>query len=224
MLLPDGSKVWLNSESRIEYNRNFNDTIREVTLEGEAFFDVVKDKTRPFIVHTSDIDIRVLGTAFNVKSYPKEPSIETTLIRGLIEVTNKNEPTSPKVILYPQNKLVFNKVAAPTQPASPQSKAIALHKPFAIAALPRNVADSALVETSWIYNKLIFDGETLRDNAAKMERWYGVKIKFRGDKVGNTPIRYPLANETVEEALKALQIIEPFNYKRNGNEIEISKK
>jgi len=184
----------------------------------------VKDKTRPFIVHTSDIDIRVLGTAFNVKSYPKECSIETTLIRGLIEVTNKNEPTSPKVILYPQNKLVFNKIAPVKESEAQQVKTVASHKPFAIAALPKNVADSALVETAWIYNKLIFDGETLRESAAKMERWYGVKMKFRGDKVGNTPIRYPLANETIEEALKALQFIEPFNYKRNGDEIEISKK
>lgn len=224
LILPDGSKVWLNSESKLEYQSNFNDSIREVTLEGEAFFDVVKDKTRPFIVHTSDIDIRVLGTAFNVKSYPKESSIEATLIHGLIEVTNKKEPSSPKVFLHPHEKLVFEKQPASVEIPTKQNSVITSHKPFAVTPLPKNVADTALVETSWIYNKLLFDGETLRENAAKMERWYNVKIKFRGDKVGNTPIRYPLGNETIEEALKALQYIEPFNYKRDGDEIEISKK
>jgi ferric-dicitrate binding protein FerR (iron transport regulator) len=226
LLLPDGSKVWLNSESKLEYKSDFNDSVREVTLEGEAFFDVVKDKKHPFIVHTSDIDVRVLGTAFNVKSYPKESFIEATLIRGLIEVTNKKNPTSPKVILYPHNKLVFNKEASviPSNIPPKAKDEVILHKPFAITALPKNVSDTALVETSWIYNKLLFDGETLRQNATKLERWYNVKIHFRDDKVGNTPIRYPLSNETIEEALKALQYIEPFNYKINDNQIEIWEK
>ena len=105
MRLPDGTQVWLNSDSKLEYKENFNDNIREVTLTGEAYFDVVKDAAHPFVVHTSDIDIRVLGTAFNVKSYPKESSIEATLIHGLIEVTNKKRPSSPKVILHPHEKL-----------------------------------------------------------------------------------------------------------------------
>jgi transmembrane sensor len=225
LLLPDGSKVWLNSESRLEYKSSFKDTVREVTLEGEAFFDVVKNKNCPFIVHTSDIDVRVLGTAFNVKSYPKESLIEATLIRGLIEVTNKKDPASPKIILHPHEKLVFNKEQGSFEnPESKQNPELALHKPFLITPLPKNVADTAVVETSWIYNKLLFDGESLRENAAKMERWYNVKIHFRDDKVGRTPIRYPLSNETIEEALKALQYIEPFHYKINDSEIEIWKK
>lgn len=222
--LPDGTRVWLNSESKLEYKANFNDSVREVTLEGEAFFDVVKDKTRPFIVHTSDIDIKVLGTAFNVKSYPKDRSIEATLIRGMIEVTNKKEPSSPKVILRPHEKIVFNKTFEPAPPAAEQGKPAESPKPFAVTALPKNIADSALVETSWMYNKLIFDGETLRENAAKMERWYNVKLRFSSEKVGHIPIRYQLENETIEDALKALQYIEPFIYKRNGNEIEILEK
>ncbi len=223
-LLPDGSKVWLNSESKLEYKSNFNDSIREVTLEGEAFFDVVKDKKHPFIVHTSDIDVRVLGTAFNVKSYPKESSIEATLIRGLIEITNKRDPASPKLILHPHDKLVFNKESAMAETTVGKPQEISLRKPFAITTVPKNLSDTALAETSWVYNKLLFDGETLRENAAKLERWYNVKIRFKDDKAGNTPIRYPLSNETIEEALKALQYIEPFHYRINGREIEIWKK
>jgi len=225
LMLPDGSKVWLNSESKLEYKRHFNDSIREVTLEGEAFFDVVKDKKRPFVVHTSDIDVRVLGTAFNVKSYPKESLIEATLIRGLIEVTNKTDPAQPRIILHPHDKLVFDREQAVSKNAESKTAAeVSGKNPVSITSLPKNLADTALVETSWIYNKLLFDGETLRENAAKMERWYNVKIHFRDDKAGNTPIRYPLNNETIEDALRALQYIEPFHYKIKDNEIEIWEK
>lgn len=70
--LPDGSQVWLNSESKLTYGEKFGENTREVELIGEAFFDVVKDKSRPFIIHTNSIDVKVLGTAFNVRSYPNE--------------------------------------------------------------------------------------------------------------------------------------------------------
>jgi len=72
LLLPDGTEVWLNSGSKLNYKKDFNTHFREVELEGEAFFDVVKDAAHPFIVHTSGIDVKVLGTVFNVKSYPQD--------------------------------------------------------------------------------------------------------------------------------------------------------
>jgi transmembrane sensor len=217
LLLPDGTKVWLNSDSKLEYTGNFNDSVREVNLTGEAYFDVMKDKKRPFIVHTSDIDIKVLGTAFNVKSYPRENAIEATLIHGLIEVTNKQEPTSPKVLLHPHEKLVYVKGAR-----IPATTKAAHLKPYSVAPLPKNIADTSLVETSWVYNKLIFDGETFREIALKMERWYNVKIVFKNEKLAATPIHYTIANETVEEALKAMQYIEDFTFKIKDNEIEIN--
>jgi len=220
MLLPDGTKVWLNSDSKLEYKDNFNDSIREVTLSGEAYFDVVKDAEHPFVVHTSDIDIRVLGTAFNVKSYPKESSIEATLIHGLIEVTNKKLPGSPKVILHPHEKLVFRKQDYQQLPVS-IDKPPATNKFFSIAPLPKKISDTAMVETSWVYNKLIFDGETFKEFALKMERWYNVRIIFKSEKAANISSHYIIENETIEEALKALQEIEKFKYKINGNEIEI---
>jgi len=217
LLLPDGTKVWLNSDSHIEYDEAFNGAQREVVLIGEAYFDVVKDPAHPFIVHTSDIDIRVLGTAFNVKSYPKENSIEATLIHGLIEVTNKKEPASPKLILRPHEKLVFQKPAVHEK----DTKAVNTIKPFVINALPAHIADSALVETSWVYNKLIFDGETFGEIALKMERWYNKKIVFRNNRLAAIPIHYTIANESVEEALKAMQFIEDFTFKIKENQIEI---
>ena len=104
-ILPDGSTVWLNAGSKLTYNKNFNTATREVELSGEAYFDVKKDEHHPFIIHTSAMHIKVLGTAFNVKSYPGDKSSETSLIRGSIEVTMNNRPQE-KIILHPSEKLV----------------------------------------------------------------------------------------------------------------------
>ena len=105
LLLPDSTQVWLNSGSKLSYNKTYGNGTREVTLSGEAYFDVVKNPAHPFIIHTVNIDIKVLGTAFNVKSFPGEKNTETSLIRGSIEVTFKNRP-SEKIILKPNEKLI----------------------------------------------------------------------------------------------------------------------
>jgi len=90
-LLPDGTTVWLNAGSKLFYDDNFSGATREVTLEGEGFFEVVKQPERPFIVHTSGIDIKVTGTAFNVKSYPEDKTVETTLYLGSVKVFRHEE-------------------------------------------------------------------------------------------------------------------------------------
>src|SRR5450432_4202977 len=105
LVMPDGTLVWLNAGSRLSYDRNFGASFREVTLTGEAFFDVARNVERPFVIHTARIDIKVLGTRFNVKSYPTDPTTEATLIRGSIEVSIKDRP-SEKIILKPNEKLV----------------------------------------------------------------------------------------------------------------------
>ncbi|MDE3145522.1 MAG: FecR family protein [Bacteroidota bacterium] len=235
IILPDGTIVWLNSGSKLYYSPKFTDTIRSVALEGEAFFDVVKDAKHPFIVHTSGIDIRVLGTAFNVKSYESDPTIETTLIRGLIEVVKKNESLSSKVIVRPHEKLIFNKenntltsssinVETQYKNASTQASVKIISKEIAIVAIPKSVADTALVETAWIYNKLIVDGETFAEFAKKMERWYNVHIVFEDHDLEAYRFHSVFENESVEQALNALQLTASFNYKINENEIEITEK
>jgi transmembrane sensor len=224
MILPDGTQVWLNSDSKIQYDQTFNDTIREVTLDGEAYFDVVKNPKRPFIVHTSYIDIRVLGTAFNVKSYSQEKTIEKTLIHGSLEVTKKNESQLSKIILRPKEKLVFNKLETDFEKEEDAVVKPMLEKnlpAIAIVALPRNIADTSLKETSWIYNRLDFDGDTFSELAVKMERWFNIKITFKNEKVANQRLVGAFEDESLEEALKALQLITTFTYKINNNEIEI---
>lgn len=230
MVLPDGTTVWLNSGSKLTYSDNFRDSVRSVELDGEAFFDVVKDAKHPFIVHTSGIDIRVLGTAFNVKSYAAESTIEATLIRGLIEVVKKDEPQSPKVILRPHEKLVFNKEEQTMEKSSGTAENIKIDKivitprGIIITPLPKNRSDTSLEETSWVYNKLIFEGDTFDELAKKMERWFNVQIVFKDQKVQEYRVAGVFENESIEQALQALQLIVPFNYKIKGSEIEIRKK
>src|SRR5258708_5365973 len=105
IVLPDGSQVWLNSGSNLTYTKEFGTRLREVELSGEAYFDVVKNPEQPFIIHTRQIDVKVVGTAFNVKSYPGERRTETTLIRGRVEVMIHNRPDE-KIVLKPNEKLV----------------------------------------------------------------------------------------------------------------------
>lgn len=223
MVLPDGTKVWLNADSKLQFNQKFDDTVREVTLDGEAFFNVVKDARRPFIVHTSAIDIRVLGTSFNVKSYNEDNTIETTLIHGLVEVTNKLTPLPTRVILQPNEKLVFTKNNV-EKPGSDEAITKDAKMPvFSIHALPEKIPDSSLPETSWKYNRLIFEGDTFSELAVKMERWFDVKISIKDKAVAGYRLRGTFENETIEETLEALKLIAPFNYRINGNEIEITK-
>jgi transmembrane sensor len=227
LILPDGSQVWLNSETKLIYLDNFNDSLREVELEGEAYFNVIKDIKKPFIVHTSGIDIHVTGTAFNVKSYTAEPTIETTLIQGTIEVIRKNEPDAPRLILRPHQKLVFSKGEGKQVKKNGAISEVNVSKPNAaisITALPKNIPDTSIIETSWIYNKLLFEGERFSELAKRMERWFNIKIVFKNDKVANYRLRGSFVNETIDEALQALQLSVAFSYKINGEEVVIDKK
>ena len=228
-VLPDGTKVWLNSGSKLSYSGTFKGPKREVYLEGEAYFDVTKDAAHPFIVHTSAIDIRVLGTAFNVKAYNNEPTIEATLIHGLIEVTKLNKPNEPKVILKPHEKLIFDRFAdkivneKAAQGIVNQQK---IAKPVLIITqvAKNNIADSAIIETSWVYNRLSFEDEKFGDIAVKMERWFNVKITINNEKIKGYKLTGSFEDETVEEALKELQYLVSFSYKITGRNIEINKK
>lgn len=227
LLLPDGSQVWLNSESKLIYSENFNDSVREVELEGEGYFDVVKDKKHPFIVHTSGIDIRVLGTVFNVKSYPQEATIEATLLRGMIEVINQNSPKASRIILRPHEKMIFDKhnnlLKKDDQPKKTNGDVTVQPSNISLTALPKNTPDTAIKETAWVYNKLMFEGDTFQELAIKMERWFNTRIYFKDQKVSNYRFRGVFRNENLEQALQALQLTASFTYKINSNDVLISK-
>lgn len=212
--LPDSSVVWLNAGSRISYNKDFGRTNRQITLSGEAFFDVRKTNL-PFVIHTNDIKIKVLGTAFNVKSYPNEKTI-TSLIRGAVEVTLNNRP-GEKYVLKPKEKLVIANSNIARQASATNKESLVM-----VAQMYPN-EDSLYTETSWVDNKLLFQDESFQDLAIEMERWYGVRIFFKDESVARQRLSGSFTTETIQEAMEGLRITTPFNYQLRANVITIDK-
>lgn len=228
LMLPDGTLVWLNAGSKLNYSNEFNQKLREVELEGEAFFDVARDAEHPFIVHVSTINIKVKGTEFNVKSYPQDETVETTLLRGMIEVSRKDNPNSPLVILKPNEKLIFDKHLDHQTPQSsnngPARNPSSIDRDISITAISKTIPDSNKVETSWVYNRLVFDGDSFQELTAKMERWYNVSIVFNDRDLFHYRFKGAFANESITEALDALQLTAKFSYQINNNEIILFRK
>ncbi len=212
--LPDGSVAWLNADSKLVYDENFRGDLREVTLQGEAYFDVVKDKTKPFIIHTKTIDIRVLGTAFNVRAYETEKQTETSLFRGSVEITLHNSPEK-KIVLKPNEKLLVNNkslaVSAKQEEKSKKNEGDAAA--ITVGKVHFEAKDSSALETGWIKNKLVFDAETLEEVAQKIERWYDVKVVINGDEdLKNTAYSAIFENENLLQVMEALKITGSFKY------------
>lgn len=229
IVLPDGTQVWINSGSKLTYDENLNGKFREVMLDGEAYFDVVHDPSRPFIVHTSDIDIHVLGTVFNVKAYSVDETIEATLIHGSIEVVNRNQKDAPKLMLKPHEKIIFNKdiVAHEKEKTAPGEVIKEIRETsfnVQVLTISKKLADSSIHETSWVYNKILFEEEKLKDIVKKLERWYNVQINLENEDIENIRLSGSFVDETIDEALRDLQLLVSFNYEIKNNIITITKK
>lgn len=226
LTLPDGTLVWLNAGSRITYEKNYGVTHREVNLTGEAFFDVAHNAGKPFVIHTTRIDIKVLGTRFDVKSYPTDKTTETTLIRGSIEISIMDRP-SEKIILKANEKLVVandDSTLHRAHPGRPAGNGNANESLVTIRKPTYEQGTGAIIETSWIDDKLIFQDEEFKDLAGQMERWYGVAIRFDNPRQEVWRFTGTFQNETVQQALDALQLTANFNYTIQGNQITIYDK
>jgi ferric-dicitrate binding protein FerR (iron transport regulator) len=213
--LPDGSKVVLNAESKLVYPKAFGDKHRRVTLVGEGFFDIAKDPRHPFIIHTEQMDIKVLGTSFNLKSYPGDQFSETTLLSGAIEVTLKERPAD-RVTLRPSEKLIVRNSNIKDEPSETKLNNDALTQ---ITHL--QTVDNTVVETSWIYNKLIFKEQSFADVSKMLERAYDVKIDFQNQNLKQLTFTGHFEKESVTDILNALRLVEPFSYKVKNNKIII---
>ncbi len=228
LVLPDGTKVWLNAGSKLTYNNDiFGIELREVNLIGEAFFDVTKNPDKPFVIHTQKMDIKVLGTAFNVRCYPNERKTETSLLRGRIEVTLKDRPKE-KIYLSPNEKLTLLNGNIVSELSTLNKKV--KHRPelieptVTIGHITHKLTDSTIIiETSWIENKLEFRSESFEDVASKMEKWYGVKIDIQDERLKQEHLTGSFETETVDQALTALQYTTKFNFTINKNAITITK-
>ena len=218
LILPDSSVVWLNAGSKLTYNEQFGVKNRNATLSGEAYFDV-KKSTIPFYITANGLHIKVLGTAFNVKSYPGEKTTETSLIRGKVEVTHDKRP-GEIFILKPNEKLVI----ANENELEKKVEDIRKSEPRILLSSLTHTFDNNIIETSWVENKLIFQDETFEEVARKMERKYNVKIEIKDPALSQLRLGGgPFENETIQQALVALQIAFQFNFTVTGNAITITR-
>lgn len=224
IVLPDGSKVWLNAGSKITYDNDFGELNREVKLTGEAYFDVVHLAGKPFIIHTRAMDIKVLGTEFNVKSYPDEKTTETSLIRGSIEVS-LNDKRAEKIIMKPNEKLVVSNEDEEENTVVVAKKRRTLKNTpiISLGALNYFSLDSTILETSWVSNRLIFEDESFEEIAIKMSRWFGVDFNFEDDDIKHLRFTGNFQDESVNEALEAMQITADFRFSLTDKKVIITK-
>ncbi|MRG45930.1 DUF4974 domain-containing protein [Chitinophaga sp. SYP-B3965] len=213
-VLPDGTQVNLNSGSQLRFHKGFGVKDREIWLNGEAFFDVSKDAAHPFHVYTDRMTVRVLGTAFNVKSYNTMEDIETTVVSGKVEVSLK-ESKEKKVILLPNEKISLknNIFTKSDQPISNIKYEVQTVKAANNETIPE--------EAVWVKEKLAFTNESFDIVALKMERWHNVKFYFANEKLKDLRLNGDFDNVSIEETMHILQMMVHFKYEMTGNNIYI---
>jgi transmembrane sensor len=226
VVLPDGTNVWLNADSKIIYPGNFQGDTREVSLVGEAFFDVVKNVNKPFIIHTGTMDVKVLGTAFNVRSYPGEMTTEASLLRGLIEVT-LNGTEKKKILLKPNEKLTVLNSDDSYQKTGPSTikRNITEEVDIPILAITKihyNQKDSSNAETSWVYNKLSFDNEKIDRVFSKIEQWYDITIVVEDENIQSKHFTATFENKSLKDVMEALALVLNFSYHEKEGKIIIN--
>lgn len=225
LLLPDSTLVWLNAGSHIKYDKAYGATRREVYLTGEAYFDVARNAEKPFIIHTDRIDIKVLGTSFNIRSYPADKTTEATLIHGSIEVSMRNRPGA-RIILKPNQKIIVANDDSTLRHIYTGQPGPATHNelPMIIRKPTYEQNTGTMIETSWIDNKLIFQDEEFGTLAKDLERWYGVSIRFTDPAQQQWHFTGTFQKETIEQALDALKMTAGFTYTIKGTQISIFTK
>ncbi|MDR0699487.1 MAG: FecR domain-containing protein [Tannerella sp.] len=199
-VLPDGSTVWLNANSTLEYPELFAGEKRIVRLEGEALFEVVKDVKKPFFVQSGGIEVEVSGTRFLVNNYHNKPVTETMLVNGSVKIGGSYFPTSR--ILHPGQLVTYNKETAE----------------FDIRMV--HVDDY----TNWIHSELVFDKTNLANVVINLKKWYGVEIITSPGLTEDLHMSFTIRRESLDEILKYMSITAPISYKWKGNRLYLSSK
>jgi transmembrane sensor len=241
VILSDGTKIWLNAESKLRYPDKFENEKRVVFLEGEGYFEVAKDKKRPFIVQTSKINVRAVGTTFNVKSYPSEDIIQTTLIEGAViiekggnkEMVQKEVKNSQNLaILKPKQQATFfkstNNLKVSNVVPVVSRQVLSITPTHTVTARNDSLVLTNHVNTdlftSWKDNRLLFDNELFESLSVRLERRFSMKFIFMQDELKNYRFTGHFDEITIDQALNALQYASPFNYKIIKKNIYISLK
>lgn len=207
IMLSDGTKVWLNAGSQLVYPSVFLRNKREVVLVGEAYFDVAKNQDKPFFVRTAELNVRVLGTKFDVSAYPEDDFVSTTLEEGSVglEIKGKGLLAEDKqILLTPNQKISLNKATRETTV---------------------RVVDVSMY-TSWKEGILKSESEDLIRLIKKIERYYNIEISLKDPLVAGYKISGKLDLEnSAEEVLNIIKLTVPIDWtkKSNGDFIIMSK-
>ncbi|WP_236974154.1 FecR family protein [Membranihabitans maritimus] len=201
LVLSDGSHIYLNSGSRLRYPVQFlKNTPRDVYLDGEAYFTVSRDKSRPFTVRTGEMDTRVFGTKFNVSSYENDQNTYTVLVEGSVGVYNSgNDDNGESMKLIPGQRAIFEK-----------------------GSIGIEEADIAKY-TAWVEGKLLFTDDRFDLILKKLERHFDVEIDNQFGEINGRRFTGTFRNETLDQILKVFRAHTSFKYEKNGDKITIKK-
>lgn len=199
LVLSDGSKVFLNSESQLTFPSYFEGDTRSVKLTGEAYFEVKKNG-KPFIIQTPDLTIEVLGTAFNINAYETNPYVNTTLVEGSIRIhLPENQET---ILLQPEHNFQLNKL----------SDEITIQQV------------NTDIYTAWVKGEFVFRNQPLTEIFAQLERWYDFKIIYKNPEIGK--MRFTGSAEkarSLNYLLNQIQAVTDIKYRTEGDKIILYK-
>lgn len=195
ILLPDGSKAWINSLTKLTYTTDFNKHKRILELSGEAYFEVAHNPKKPFIVKTKDMAVEALGTSFGVKAYDEDLYAAGILMTGKVKVTTDNEIT----ILKPDERIVYNKLTKKTSKTKINAKYF----------------------TGWIHNELRFENEPLSEIAKSIERIYNIDIQFGTEKLKKLRYTGTVENNSLESLLNIIALTSPISFEISDQQITI---
>lgn len=200
VVLPDGTKVWLNSSSRVEYAAPLFSRERRVKMDGEAYFEVEHDPRAPFVVTTEGLDIKVLGTRFNIRNLDNEHTVSTVLLEGSVMAYATGDQSS-SVRLRPSQQLLFDT----------RTKAMRLMDD-----------PSAERSINWIDGRLSFDRNTLSEIVAELKRYYNVEVRFMDPSLSGERFSGEFrVGDGIYHIMSVLQLTYKFTYRVVGNDIEI---
>jgi ferric-dicitrate binding protein FerR (iron transport regulator) len=220
--LADGTEVMLNAGSSIKYRNNYNSLNRDLTLEGEAYFKVAKNKDLPLVVSAGNITIKATGTEFNVKAYSDEGIIETTLVNGEVEISQKGNTNNDRIlVLEPNQKAIYaNKSDLLTLEKIKEIEPLAV-KPAKIIPDKLFVSPKTDVEqaTAWTKNKLIIRSENLESLCAKLQRKYDVTFLFKDEELKKDRFSGVLLDETLQQVMDVIKLTAPVDYILDGKTV-----
>jgi len=196
IILPDGSKAWLNSLSKLTYKSDYNTEKRILELDGEAYFEVAHNPDKPFIVQSKDFSVEALGTAFGVKAYSEDIVISSILMRGKVMVTTPGGTS----ILKPNERIVFDR------------KSLKANK---------SKVTNAVDFTGWIHNELRFENESLVEIAKSIQRIYNVEIIFSTERLKNLRYTGTVQNNSLESLLNIITLTSPISFQIDNQNVTL---